>query len=364
MKALKCQLQVGDVLCRGAAGQVRRVSTSDRASAGAKARWAYRCPLLLCAALCLLCGTARADDNVWLPVRDQNPFVLGSGLPLLPQPAPAARSWDVVATLTESNTELCSTRSTLPRTQVFFGAETREFRLTLNYAINDAWSARASIGDEWIGVGFLDKPIQDFHHWIGAPHGYRGGRLGERPPFISVIEDGQVLYALDKPQLGLAPLLLDVTREWRVSETTSYGISVGAKLPVGDTHRLSDVGDTGVSLSAFGEYVVFNDLKVGVRAGYLHSNGNDALPGLTRSSVEFGDISIRGPLLGSWSWMMQYDVHTSLYRRVPQFLGYAGIYTIGVARPVGKHSELVLGVSEDLPLGHTQDVSFMVALRY
>ena len=340
---------------------MRRVSTSRGSAKPYRVR---RRPWLLCAALCLLCETTRADDNVWLPVRDQNPFVLGSGLPLLPQPAPAAGSWNVVATLTESNTQLCSTRSTLPQTQDFFGAETREFRVTFSYAINDAWSARASIGDEWIGVGFLDKPIQHFHKWIGAPHGYRGGRLGERPPFIRVIEDGRMLYTLDKPGQALAPLLLDVTREWQVSEATSYGVSVGAKLPVGGTHRLSDVGDTGISLSAFGEFVVFDDIELGVRAGYLHSNGNDALPGLARSSVEFGDISARGPLAGRWSWIMQYDVHTSLYQRVPQFLGFAGIFTIGVARPVGEHSELLLGVSEDLPLGHTQDVSFMVAFRY
>ena len=323
-----------------------------------------RCSLVTCVSLYLLCGTARADDNIWLPVRDQNPFVLGSGLPLLPQLAPAAGQWDVIASMTESNTQLWSTRSMAPQTQVIFGAETRESRVTLNYAFDDAWSARASIGDEWIGVGFLDKPIRHFHSWIGAPHGYRGGRLGERPPVIRVIEDGQVLYALDKPGQGLAPLLLDVTREWHVSETMNYGISVGAKLPVGDTHRLSDVGDSGVSLAAFGEFAVFDDIKVGVRAGYLHSNGNDALPALARSSVEFGDISVRGPLLGRWNWVMQYDVHTALYQRVPQFLGYAGVYTLGLARAVGEHSELVLGISEDLPMGHTQDVSFMVAFRY
>jgi hypothetical protein len=354
------QLQARDVsLIREPGGHLRRpFACSPR-------KWSTRLRTMFAwAALCLVFKTARADENVWLPVRDQNPFVLGSGLPLLPQVAPAAGQWDATVTLTESNTQLWSTRSKAPQTQVMFGAETRESRVTLNYAINDAWSARASIGDEWIGVGFLDRPIQHFHKWIGAPHGYRDGRLGGRPPVIRVTEDGQVLYELDKSGQALAPLLLDVTREWRVSETTSYGISIGAKLPVGDTRRLSDVGDTGVSLSAFGEFVVFDDIKVGVRAGYLHSNGNDALPGLARSSVEFGDVSARGPLLGQWNWVLQYDVHTALYQRVPQFLGYAGVYTIGVARPLGEHSEFVFGVSEDLPLGHTQDVSFMMALRY
>jgi hypothetical protein len=230
MKMLfKRHVQVGDVLYPSADKQARRVPASHCMSADPNACWAPSCSLLLCSALCLSSKTARADDNIWLPVRDQNPFVLGSGLPLLPQLAPAAGQWDVVGTITESNTQLWSTRSATPLTQVIFGAETRESRVTLNYTFDDAWSARVSIGDEWIGVGFLDKPIQHFHSLIGAPQGYRGGRLGEKPPFIRVIEDGQVLYALDRPGQALAPVLLDVTREWHVSETTSYGLSVGAK---------------------------------------------------------------------------------------------------------------------------------------
>jgi len=315
-------------------------------------------------ALCLVCATACADESIWLPVRDQNPFVLGSGLPLLPQAAAAAGQWSVAATLSESNTQLRSTRSTASPTQVMFGAETRESRLTLSYAIDDAWTARGSIGDEWIGVGFLDKPIQHFHRWIGAPQGYRGGRLGAKPPIIGVIEAGRLLYTLDESGQGVAPLLLDVTREWHASETTNYGFSIGAKLPVGNTRRLSDVGDRGVSLSAFGEFVVFEHIKIGLRAGYLHSNGNEALPAIARSSVAFGDVSVRGPLLGRWDWAMQYDVHSALYRRAPPFLGYAGVYTLGLVRSLGEHSELVLGICEDVPVGHTQDVSFIVALRY
>ena len=142
------------------------------------------------------------------------------------------------------------------------------------------------------------------------------------------------------------------------------------KLATGDTDKLSDTGDTGVSASAFGDWTFHNLgpidwLNVGARVGYLHANGNDALPTLARSGVPFGDVYARAPLIGKWSVQLQYDAHAALYRgNVPIFLGYAGTLTVGLTRPVGSRAELLLGLSEDIPVGHTQDASFLVALRF
>ena len=314
------------------------------------------------------CSVAHADDSGWLPVRDQNPFVLGSGLPLLPSASLHAQGWSVDASISESNTQLISSThgllSDAPGLHVLFGAETRESRVSVSYAFSDAWTARASLGDEWIGVGFLDGPIQDFHDLIGAPKGFRGGRLGVRPPAIHVTRDGEVLYSLDRPGQALAPLLIDLTRTWSFSEHTSYGVSLGVKLPTGDTRRLSDTGDNGASISAFGDWTVFDWIQVGARVGYLHVSGNDVLPTLARSSAAFGDVYARMPLIGRWSAVLQFDAHGALYRDVPIFFGHAGLYTLGLARSFGAHSELLLGVSEDLPIGHAQDVSFLLAFRY
>ncbi|MGH8123318.1 MAG: DUF3187 family protein [Rudaea sp.] len=313
-------------------------------------------------------GARGADDSAWLPVRDQNPFVLGSGLPLLPIPALRAGNWSIDASLSESNTQLISSGHGLlsngPGIHLVFGAETRESRIAVSYALTDDWSARASLGDEWIGVGFLDRPIRDFHELIGAPTGFRGGRLGEKPPVIRVSNDGDVLYALDRPGQALAPLLLDLTRSWNISEHANYGVSLGVKLATGDTQRLSDTGDTGASLAAFGNWLVHGNIQVGARIGYLYTNGNDVLPGLAVSSAPFGDVYVRAPLIGKWSAQFQFDAHGALYHNVPIFLGYAGMYTFGFVRPLGTRSELLLGVSEDLPIGHTQDVSLLVAFRY
>jgi hypothetical protein len=322
---------------------------------------------MLSLALASFSAGALAMESGWLPLRDQNPFVLGSGLPLLPPPSAHAGEWIVDASIVESNTELISSTSGRrpgdPGIHVLFGAETRESRLSLAYALDEHWVARASLGDEWIGVGFLDKPIQHFHKLIGAPRGFRGGRLGVSPPAIRVARDGETLYSLDKPGQALAPLLLDVTRTWDAPDAR-YGVSFGAKLPTGDTKRLSDTGDTSVSMAGFGEWKVYDSIRIGARLGYLYAHGNDVLPTLARNSVPFGDVYVRAPLIGGWDGEVQYDAHGALYSHGPIFLGHAGVFTIGLTHPVFAHSELLLGVGEDVPIGHTQDVSLLVALRY
>jgi hypothetical protein len=312
-------------------------------------------------------NTARADDTAWLPVRDQNPFVLGSGLPLLPQAALPAGNWSFEAGINESNTQLISTLDggrIPPKTQVVFGGETREARVSVSYALSDDWTARASLGDFWFGVGFLNDAIDHFHSLIGAPKGYRDGRLGERTPVARVTENGVVLYALDQPGQSIAPLLIDLTRSWRVSDTTRYGLSLGVKLPTGDTNRLADAGDHAVSVSAFGDWVAYDFLQVGARVGLMHASGNDLLPTLARTSVPFADVYARMRVIGEWSAELQYDAHAALYRNAPNFLSNAGSFSFGLVHPLGKHAELVLGLSEDLPIDHTQDVSFLVSFRY
>jgi hypothetical protein len=303
---------------------------------------------------------AVADEPAWMPLRDQNPFVLGDGIPLQPKPLMPPVSLSVDAYVAEGNTQLISSSHA---TNVLFAAETREMRVTVDYALSDNWSARASLGDVWIGVGFLDSPIQHFHRLIGAPQGYRGGRLRVQPPDIRVTQDGNLLYRLNSSGQALAPLLLDLTRSWNLTQTTSYGVTLGAKLPTGNTSRLSDTGTTGVSVSGFFDTVWQNDIHAGARIGYLHESGNDVLPTLSRSSVSFADTYARMPFLGAWNVQLQYDAHTALYRNVPVFLRYAGLLSLGLTRPLGTRSELMLGVSEDVPMGHTQDVVLEVALR-
>lgn len=300
-----------------------------------------------------------ADTPAWLPVRDQNPFALGTGLPLPPQSPAHAGGWQMDAYIAEGNSQLIGHTA---NSAVVFGAETRESRLAVAYAIADDWTVRASLGDVWIGGGFLDRPIQHFHRLIGAPRGYRG-RLGVRPPFIRVVHDGNVLYALDRSSQDVAPLLVDAAYNWSSSERKNFGIAFGGKIPLGGTRGLSDTGSTGLYASAFADMTLFDATQIGARVGYLHESGNDVLPTLARRHIPFGGVYLCTLLIGDWGAQLQYDIHAALYHDVPNFLSYAGIFTVGVTHPIGRRTKLIVALSEDVPIGHTQDVALQAVVE-
>jgi hypothetical protein len=312
------------------------------------------------AAICLACTGARAAEAGWLQVRDQNPFALGAGIPLLPEGPLQANEWHLDAYVAESNSQLPSGDA---HTRVIYAAETRESRIAFAYAFDDQWSARVSLGTFWIGAGFLDKPIEHFHDWIGAPRGYRGGRLGVRPPYVRVDHDGSTLFLLDTPHQGLAPLLADVTRTWSASDRTHFGVSAASAIPLGESRHLDDLGGTSLALSAFGDWRLGDNLQTGARIGYLHCSGNDLLPSLARSNVPFGDLYARVPLWGGWHAALQYGLHGALYRDAPNFLDYAGVLSVGLSHALGARAQLQLAISEDVPIQHTQDVVLSAALR-
>jgi len=314
-----------------------------------------------CAGLVLLrAGVARADSPDWLPVRDANPFVLGNGLPLLPETLRQAGDWRLDASLAEANSQLLSATA---HDSVTYAAETRETRLTFDYAFADDWSARASLGAYWIGVGFLDRPIQHFHDLIGAPQGYRGGRLGVKPPYVRVDLDGRTAFSLHRPTTSAAPLLLDITRRFDVSPAQTYGISASLSVPLGSAQDLGDNGHGAFALSAFGDWRFWRDAwQAGARLGYVHDNGNDLLPSIARHAAAFGDAYLRTPALWGWRAQLQYDLHGGFYRGAPNFLAYAGVLTFGLTHAFGERDELQFGVSEDVPIAHTQDVVLSVAV--
>ena len=316
---------------------------------------------LAVAGLALLHTVSHAESPAWLPVRDANPFVLGNGLPLLPETPDHTGDWRLDASLAEANSQLLSSTA---HNSVTYAAETREVRLAFSYAFAEDWSARASLGTYWIGVGFLDRPIQHFHDLIGAPQGYRGGRLGVKPPYVRVDADGRNLFFLDRPAASAAPLLLDVTRRFDASPAQTYGVSASLSVPLGSARDLTDNGHGALALSAFGDWRFAHDAwQAGARVGYVHDGGNDLLPTLARHGAAFGDVYVRAPAVWGWRAQLQYDVHSGFYRDAPNFLAYAGVLTIGLTHALGAHAELQFGVGEDVPIAHTQDVVLTAALR-
>jgi hypothetical protein len=306
-------------------------------------------------------GSARADDSLsgWLQSRDSNPFALATGLPLPPS-VPRAGTWQFNTTLSIANTEL---QQFAHGSSLLFDAETHESRFSAAYAFNPRWSVGASISHLWIGGGFLDHSIESFHRAFGFDNGDRG-QLGSRAPEIEIQRNGEILYALDRSRSGAGPLLLDLTRNWRVNDDGIAGVSASAKLPTGSRTRLSDSGGTDVSFAAFALLPLGDHFTIGVRGGVLLQNDNRLLGNSARNTVPFASALLRYRLGQKWSAVVQSDAHGALYRDLPAFLsGVANQLGFGLARRIGENGELQLTLAEDLPALHTTDVAINLNLR-
>lgn len=318
--------------------------------------------LLTLILLPVLAGSADAAEPVpaWLQTRDSNPFALATGLPLAPA-VPVAGHLQIGATVGMSNTELqqFGTGSSL-----LFDAESRETRFSVAYAFSDRWSLRASVSQFWIGAGFLDHPIERFHRAFGFDNGDRG-LLATQAPVVEVRLDGELLYALDRGQSGLGPLLIDLTRSWRLAGGGSAGLALGTKLSTGRRSRLSDSDGTDGSLGAFVQFPAGDRFGVGLRAGVLVQDSNRLLGDSARTVVPFASALLRYRLGERWSAVLQSDAHGALYRDLPDFLGSAANQlNFGLARRIGETGEFAITLAEDLPALRTSDVAINLGLRF
>jgi hypothetical protein len=313
-------------------------------------------------AACLLVGTAHAQESLpgWLQTRDTNPFALATGLPLAPS-VPSAGSWQFDTTLGIGNTELQQFGN---GSSLLFDAETHETRFSAAYSFTEHLSFRASISHLWIGAGFLDRPVEQFHGLFGFDNGDRG-QLDSHAPQIEIRRNNQVLYALDRSQSGAGPLLLDLTRSWRMNGGGIAGVSAGAKLPTGSRKRLSDSGSPDFSLAVFALLPLGERFTIGARGGVLVQSDNRLLGNNSaRNTVPFASALLRYRLGQKWSVVVQSDAHGALYRDLPAFLGSAANqFNFGLARRIGENGEFQLTLAEDLPALHTADVAINLNLR-
>lgn len=314
-------------------------------------------PVLFALACSIASDSFAQPVDGFVLVRDQNPFVLGSGLPLPPS-VPASHGWQADATFAIANTELAQTAGDA---SLLFDAETRETRVSLAYAFDSRWSLRVSAGHLLIGAGFLDGAIEDFHHTFGFDNGDRG-RLGTTAPRIDIERGGVMLYSLDHRRSGTGPTLLDLTRSWR-GGTSTFGATVGLKLATGSESALTDTGTTDVSLGVFAEHAWGEHVTVAARGGVLRRGSGGLLAGNARRFVPHAGARLDWRLGERWTALVQADAHGALYDDLPDFMSAANSLTFGLARTFGDRQAVFLTLTEDAPALHTTDIVLQLGWR-
>ncbi|MEP7044910.1 MAG: DUF3187 family protein [Dokdonella sp.] len=293
----------------------------------------------------------------WQLYRDTNPFVASSGLPFAP-PAVAADRWRVDLVLDASNTELAFDRRS---ESLLYDAEIHAQRIAISRGFGEHAIVRATFGAEQFGRGFLDGFIQDFHRAFGFTNGDRG-RLGSDGHTIAYADTSGRDITLDRNLSAAAPLLLDVARR---SSGDGHEWLYGSTLKVPVSHASPLVDDRAVDLSlwvAAQSTDARTRVSWGARAGVMQRGSTQLLPQRANDQVPFADAVIGYRLVPSWDVAAQYQWHAALYDSEIPLLESAGNLTLSTAWHAHAGWSLRVGLVEDLPSRHAQDVTFFVGL--
>jgi len=308
------------------------------------------------AACCLLAGPVAAAP---FPTRDQNPLLAGLGLSL-PLPAELATG----ATRIEGTVNWSNTANSRPdgNEAILVDIESRELRLTLEHGIGKRVAIRLELPYRRLNAGVLDGFIDGWHDAFGMPEGARV--FLPRDDFrLAWFRDGKTLIDLREPVGGMGDLVLQAGFQLLRGEDSSVALWLSAEGPTGDEEQLLGNGAWDFALNVSGAHAFSSRGTLHWQAGgsYLGSGGplkayQKDWAGSVMGSFEYGVW--RGLFLKG-----QIDAHTAAYRSKVQFLGPAVILTLGADYRFASGWLFDVGISEDIEVSASPDVSFTFALR-
>jgi hypothetical protein len=304
----------------------------------------------------MLPGAALADGGL-MAVGDQNPLIRGAYLPLPPVAGEPATGWGLAAGLQWSNTvNIESTASE----QLIVDEETAELDLELSRAL-DAWRFRARLPVLHRDGGLLDAPIEEWHSLWGLPRGDRV--LRPRNAYLISYANAAGTAFAAKRGTALGDLALEAGRALIDAPGARLALMAGVELPSGDRARLSGDGAVDAALWLEGGVALGSRFTLDARAGLSHTAGTLSLPAERR--VTFGTLALGWHATSRLDATVQLDGHTRVLAgsELP-FLSHAVVGTFGGRYRLASGSTLEFGVSEDVEVDHSPDVSFHLGWRW
>jgi hypothetical protein len=291
------------------------------------------------------------------PTRDQNPLLMGFGLPRpLPAALPVARAWSLAADLNWGSTALMQADGD---EALIVDAETREVRLTVRRALTERFTLQASAPYRYVGAGSLDGFIDDWHDAFGLPEGARPV-LPEDRMRIAYERDGAVLLDETGRYEGLGDVSLDLGLQLRRDSSSALSAWVSIELPTGAGSFIGNDG-ADISVIAAGERRWGERWSVFAQGGVSHLASSEALAERQRNLVWSGLAGVGVRALPSLDLKLQLDAHTAAFENSDlDYLGEALMLTIGGALRFDSGWRLQLAVSEDVAVESASDVVFVI----
>lgn len=319
----------------------------------------WRPASLLLSALLLMQPVAAFADL--FQVRDQNPLLLGFGLPFASSTElPKLDHWAVSIAHTRSNT-LNDERS--DGEHLVLDGEVGLSTLSVFYGVDKDWSVGLVVPVISHGGGGLDRLIVDFHDRFNFPNGARK-RVPDNQLNYSYMRNDQAVLAYDQSGASLGDVALLLGYQWVAEGRDQAALYAQFKLPTGDPDKLSGNGEFDYAnwftarRSLGGNWMVQGAFGLA-----LLGNSNHPIPNYNH--VFFGALGLDWTPVNRLSLRVQFDYHGKVFRGTKlDLLGPVVSVTSGVAVQLSSRTTLDLAVVEDALVNASPDVQFHMGLHH
>jgi hypothetical protein len=297
-------------------------------------------------------------------LRDQNPLILGYGLPLPSiSELPADGRWQGALAYNLSNTLNIEGGSADASDYLLVDGETTVFNLQFLRGWGDRWAWGVHLPLIRHGAGQMDGFIENYHDAMGLPEGNRPGVPQDRMAFI-VRHEGKELLNLSEARSGIGDVGLLLAYQWSSVDGNKRALHAQLKLPTGDADHLTGSGGVDYANWLTVEHPLAADWAMAGYFGFVLLGKGDILPTLQRKRAFFGGGGLEWSFSPAVTLRLQADMHTGFYKNTGfQFLDEALILNMGGSLKLTDRLILDIAVGEDIMVGTSPDVSFHTALR-
>ena len=288
--------------------------------------------------------------------RNQNPFTLFQGQPM-PLPAervPTETSWELSSDIANSlNVDSSATQD------LYVDFESVYLNLRLVQPLSHDWTLIADVPMLRRSGGRLDSLIDNWHEFFGLPRANRPA-VADDQLLIRYEINGTPLIELDTPDTGLGDVSLQLGYDLLSNDATRMRLWAGLELPTGDRATLTGNDGVDANLSLAVHHANDADVSLAANIGLVLPGEDLIAQNASADSVLYFYTATSWRVIDSISLRVQLEHHQSYFEDDGlEFLGDATVIVVGGSIHFDRCRRLDIGVSEDIQVGASPDVSFL-----
>lgn len=293
--------------------------------------------------------------------QDQNPFSLIHGQPqavAAQLPEADTVQWSLTVDVTNTLNDETNNNET-----IFMDFESYNLRFAWLYGITDDWALKIDIPLIHYGEGFLDNTIDSWHEFFHLPRANRPN-VADNQYQISYIKNGQTLVNLNTASSGLGDIQIALSRNIIQKQDLRLSLWLSADLPTGNQTTLTSNDSIDLSLWLASDYRFNSEWSIDTNVGVLFP-GENQISGLAiEDQVLFAYLGFQWKADKTFDLRMQINAHSQFYSDSQLLLlGSAYNMVLGGRIHINKCSDIDLAFSEDIQVGATPDVSFLLSWK-